>query len=599
MSEIVSNVMEQGVVHRIEVQPLGAGQDVGRSCIILKFLGKFGETISMIMLDCGLHVGFDDPAQAFPDFSRINLKQIDAVLITHYHIDHCGALPTLTERARYEGLIIVSPPTKALLPMMLEDQLSDRSFNARDIQASVDKCTAVEARQTITIKPGLEVTSYRAGHVLGAVIFHVKCFNASAIYTGDYNATPDRHLGAFEYCPIPPGAPAPDLVITESTYGTTTRGSQRSSEREFLDQVHSCLLRGGKVLVPTFALGRVQEIVSLLESHWDRMNLTFPIFLCTKEAAKVASIYQFYEGWGSPRTPVKGEKAAEASWANDLSRKYIRMREPTLREVEEPGPLVLLATAAMLAGGLSVRAFRSWAGDEKNAVVFPGHCVRGTLGYTLLMAREKAPRGEPITLKMSSRPKDEITVKCAVSTAPFSAHTDSKGILQFIHQVRPANVILVHGVKVQMEALRRRIEREMPTLQGHVFFPENLEIVKLSVSNNYRTQSLNKRTKFTTGPTIDSLKSQRCILSEEFVSLENFQLEAGFRITKALKENLANVTPQLVMNEANFGLTVADGVSTVELHWTSGQIESVSYGSIPTKESVSWEPMIINAMLAH
>ena len=583
---------EEGPVARIEVQPLGAGQDVGRSCIMLKFVGRFGELISMVMLDCGLHVGFDDPSQAFPDFSKVDLKLLDAVLVTHYHIDHCGALPTLTERAKYEGLVVVSPPTKALLPMMLEDQLSDRSFNEKDIQASVDKCTVVEARQTLTIKPNLEVTSFRAGHVLGAVIFHIKCFNASAIYTGDYNATPDRHLGAFEYCPLPPGATSPDLVITESTYGTTTRGSQRSSEREFLDQVHSCLLRGGKVLVPTFALGRVQEIVSLLESHWDRMNLAFPIFLCTIDAAKVANIYQFYEGWGSSRVPAEAENTAEASWANDLSRKYIRTREPTLREIEEPGPLVLLATAAMLAGGLSVRAFRCWAGDEKNAVVFPGHCVRGTLGYTLLSAKEKAQKGESITLKMSNRPKDELTVRCAVSTAPFSAHTDSKGILQFIHQVKPANVILVHGVKVQMEALRRRIERELPFLQGHVFFPENLEVVKLSCNNRATVQHDNKRLK-SSNINIELLRGSKAIPTSAFASLEAFKLEVRFRIMKALKEAASqnSTLGSVTIADTLLGLRVSDGSVSLELQWSNGSIECVTYSSLGAKQA-TWEQIV-------
>jgi len=468
-------------VSRIEIQPLGAGQDIGRSCIALKFLSRSNQVLAMVLLDCGLHVGFDDPNQAFPDFSRVNLRQVDAVLVTHYHIDHCGAIPLLVERAKYTGPVFVSPPTKALLPMMLEDQLSERGYSALEIRESVAKCSVLEARQTYTIKPGLEVTSYRAGHVLGAVIFHVKFGNASAIYTGDFNATPDRHLGSYEYCPVPPGCPPPDVIITESTYGSTTRGSQHSLEREFLDQVHSCLLKGGKVLIPSFAMGRVQEVVSLLQSHWERMNLHFPIFLCTKEAASVASVYDFYEGWGSSRVSPPEPPHLAFAGVPGSARSYLLLREPTIKEMEGPGAMVLLATSAMLVGGLSLRAFRMWASDDRNAVIFPGHCVRGTIGHNLLTAKEKAEKGEAVSLKLSTRTtmRDEVLVRCAVSTAPFSAHTDSKGILQLIHQVQPKHVVLVHGVKVQMEALKRRIERELPQLERRVFFPETLEVVSV------------------------------------------------------------------------------------------------------------------------
>jgi integrator complex subunit 11 len=460
--------------------------------------------------------------------------------------------------------------------MMLEDQLAERGFSAKEIRTSVERCKVLEARQTFTVKPGLEVTSYRAGHVLGAVMFHVRYRNASAIYTGDFNATPDRHLGAYEYCPVPPGAPPPDIVITESTYGTTTRGSQRSSEREFLDQVHSCLLKGGKVLVPTFAMGRVQEIVSLLESHWERMNLSFPIFLCTKEAASVAEIYQFYEGWGSSRVAPPGDADKKVDGIANSSHKFLFLREPTLREIEDPGPLVLLATSAMLVGGLSVRAFRFWAGDEKNAVVFPGHCVRGTLGHTLLTAKEKAEKGESIIVKMSNRTsiKDEVLVRCAVSTAPFSAHTDSKGILQLMHQLKPRNVVLVHGVRVQMEALRRRMERELPYLQGHVYFPENLEIVKMpSVlpSGQHSNQAHHhaiKRAKVQ--PVRLELLQRKREFSiktseSEFTSIENFRSIIRSRFDEGIKSLTGN--RDVIVKRCPCGLKFLDEDSAIEAIW--------------------------------
>ena len=555
---------------RIEVYPLGAGRDIGRSCIIIRFFTASNKLGATVVFDCGIHVGFQDYQQAFPDFTKINFTELDAVFITHYHIDHCGALPALTERANYNGPIYVTSPTKALLPLMLEDQLKSRGFSPEEIARSTEKCIAIETRQTYSLKKkGLELTCYRAGHVLGAAIFYVKFRNAAVVYTGNYNSTPDRHLGAYEFNLIPAGCPKPDILITESTYGSTTRGSQRAIEREFLDQVHSCLLKGGKVLVPSFAMGRVQEIVSLLESHWERMNLKFPILLCTKDAANVADIYKYYERWGGPRvSPEQEDFAFPASssciheeFTGQKSR-YIQIREPTQKELEEPGPLVLLANSAMLVGGLSLKAFRLWAGDEKNFVIFPGHCVKGTLGYKLLNMSGPGKLDE-----VSSR--QTISVSCCSSTAPFSAHTDSKGILQIIHQTQPNNVFLVHGVQVQMEALKRRIEREIPTLAEQVYFPENFQCIsvncvpppKLSLKKKLRTV------------VIEILDETRTFAATIFHNVEDFRSWIKARLI--MKKNLFE--EKVKIKQINLGLKLVSDSRIMELKWTPLKINAYLY----------------------
>lgn len=151
----------------------------------------------------------------------------------------------------------------------------------------------------------MEIKAYYAGHVLGAAMFHIKVGNQSVVYTvssarngrlvswfklkksnifiqGDYNMTPDRHLGAawIDKC-------RPNILISESTYATTIRDSKRCRERDFLKKVHDCIDRGGKVLIPVFALGRAQELCILLETYWDRMNLRAPIYFALGLTEKV------------------------------------------------------------------------------------------------------------------------------------------------------------------------------------------------------------------------------------------------------------------------------------------------------------------------
>ena len=257
----------------IRIVPLGAGQDVGRSCILVTIAGK------NIMFDCGMHMGYHDERR-FPDFSYIsrsskNFTQlIDCVIITHFHLDHCGALPFFTEMKGYDGPIYMTYPTKAIAPILLEDMRKiaverkgeSNFFTSQMIKDCMKKVTAINVNQTIQVDDDLEIRAYYAGHVLGAAMFYAKVGDQSVVYTGDYNMTPDRHLGSasIDKC-------RPDVLITETTYGTTIRDSKRWRERDFLKRVHSCVEKGGKVLIPVFALGRAQELCILLEQYWERM----------------------------------------------------------------------------------------------------------------------------------------------------------------------------------------------------------------------------------------------------------------------------------------------------------------------------------------
>ena len=138
----------------------------------------------------------------------------------------------------------------------------------------------------------MKVTAYYAGHVLGAAMFHVECNGESLVYTGDYNMSADRHLGAAWIQKL-----RPDVVLTETTYATTIRDSKRSREREFLKQVHSTLEKGGKVLIPVFALGRAQELCILLETYWNRTGLDYPIYFSGGLTERANFYYKLFINW--------------------------------------------------------------------------------------------------------------------------------------------------------------------------------------------------------------------------------------------------------------------------------------------------------------
>eukprot|EP00667_Euglena_gracilis_P003864 EG_transcript_3879 len=413
-----------------------------------------------IMLDCGMHMGFRD-SRKYPDFASIAgsstapgsspnfTKCIDAVIVTHFHLDHCGALPYFTEKCGYEGPVFMTFPTKAVCPILLEDfrrvmlhrDSTDASllFSEQDVKECMKKVTGVHLHQTIQVEPDFEIRPYYAGHVLGAAMFWIRVGNESLVYTGDYNTTPDRHLGAASIDPL-----EPDLFISESTYATTIRDSKRVREREFLQQVHACVERGGKVLIPVFALGRAQELCILLETYWERMRLEVPIYFSAGLVERANDYYRHFISWTNEK--IKATFVQH----NAFDFKHIKTFDRAL--LDQPTPMVLFASPGMLHAGTSLEVFKRWCGHPGNLVIIPGYCVAGTVGNKVLSST---------TGEVQIDRQTKVEVKCDVKQMSFSAHADARGILNVIQRCRPRHVMLVHGERAKMMYLQRKIRAEM------------------------------------------------------------------------------------------------------------------------------------------
>ncbi|KAK7070754.1 Integrator complex subunit 11 [Halocaridina rubra] len=549
----------------IKVTPLGAGQDVGRSCILVTIGGK------NIMLDCGMHMGYNDERR-FPDFEYCtegNLTEyLDCVIISHFHLDHCGALPYMTEMVGYSGPIYMTQPTKALCPVLLEDMRKvavekkgeANFFTASMIRDCMKKVITVALHETCQVDKDLEIKAYYAGHVLGAAMFHIKVGSQSLVYTGDYNMTPDRHLGAawIDKC-------RPDLLISESTYATTIRDSKRCRERDFLKKVHDCVDRGGKVLIPVFALGRVQELCILLDTYWDRMNLKVPIYFTLGLAETANKYYRMFITWTNQkirRTFVH---------RNMFDFKHIKPFDKAY--MDNPGPMVVFATPGMLHAGLSLLIFKKWAPNSNNMVIMPGYCVQGTVGHKILNGAKK----------VEFENRQSVEVNLAVEYMSFSAHADAKGIMQLIRHCEPKNVMLVHGENAKMEFLKQKIMQEFNI---NCYKPGNGETALIPVASDLMVEvslSLLKQTISSTSsstgvtpqaPTTPALPSLAPTNSEELDSKKRMVLH-GVLIMKNNKVRIVSV------NEAWGEL----GVTPHQLRFTE-RVEIEEVGPIPALTSM-------------
>lgn len=474
---------------------LGAGQEVGRSCMVVNINGV------RVMFDCGVNMVFNDHRK-FPDFRIIENKQptsfdkniytnltntkdcdfnstIDLVIISHFHLDHCGALPYFTEICNYSGPILATQPTKAIFPVTLEDfrrVISDMKgekslITNEDIQRCMRKIKTLELNEEIIINNKIKVTCYYAGHVLGAAMFHIEHNNYSVTYTGDYNTTVDRHLNSAFLPKL-----NQNILITETTYGSTIRDTKRTREREFIKKVMDVLNNRGKVLIPIFALGRAQEICILLDTHWKRNKIKVPIYFYGAMSEKSNFYYKIFNNWTNERVKHLFLDHNVFNFNNISSNTQSKQNEA----YKTPDtPMVILSTPGMLHGGMSLNIFKEICSDEKNCVIIPGYCTSGTVGHKILSGEKNLE----IEKKM-------YTVNCEIYYMSFSAHADAKGLLHLIKNSHPKNLVLVHGDSEVMKVFSKSVNSLLPDI--NTFMPENFKMVVFNEGFIFRPIRLRK-----------------------------------------------------------------------------------------------------------
>lgn len=444
------------VEDRVFIKPLGAGNEVGRSCIHVKYNDK------ELLLDCGVHPAHTGVA-SLPFLDLIDLSKIDAILITHFHLNHAAALPFLTEKTAFKGQIYMTHPTKAILKWLLNDYIrvinssSDQDFySEQDLINCYNKITAIDYHQQINIK-GIKFTALNAGHVLGAAMFLIEIENSTLLYTGDFSREEDRHLKAAES----PGCSL-DGLITESTYGVQCHLPRTERESRFTTVVSNIVERGGRCLLPVFALGRAQELLLILEEHWEENPhlRSIPIYYASALAKRCMSVYQTYIN-------MMNERIQKISlYRNPFDFKYVQNLKD-IQNFQDKGPCVIMASPGMLQSGLSRELFEKWCTNSKNGVLIPGYCVEGTLAKEILSEPKEVEsmKGGLLKLNMS------------VDYISFSAHVDYTQNSQFIDECQPKNLFFVHGEVNEMMRLKNAIftRNEKNKIEMNLFALKNGE----------------------------------------------------------------------------------------------------------------------------
>ncbi|KAH3679325.1 hypothetical protein WICMUC_001065 [Wickerhamomyces mucosus] len=416
---------------------LGGGNEVGRSCHILQYKGK------TIMLDAGIHPAFSG-LSALPFYDEFDLSTVDILLISHFHLDHAASLPYVMQHTNFKGRVFMTHPTKAIYRWLLTDFVKVTSIGAsttlytdEDLLQSFDLIETVDYHSTIEVD-GIRFTAYHAGHVLGAAMYFIEIGGLKILFTGDYSREESRHLNSAEVPPL-----KPDLLITESTFGTATHEPRIEKENRLTSVVHSTLVKGGRVLLPVFALGTAQELLLILEDYWNNHNDLehVNIYFASSLAKKCLAVFQTYVNMMNDTI----RKQFRDQNSNPFQFKHIKNIK-NLDKFEDFGPCVVVASPGMLQNGVSRELLERWAPDSKNSVVLTGYSVEGTLAKNLIT--------EPDTIPSSSNPDNQIPRRLNIQEISFAAHVDYEQNSKFIEEVDPKSIILVHGESNPMGRLK-------------------------------------------------------------------------------------------------------------------------------------------------
>lgn len=455
------------------VTSMGGFKEVGRSSMLLQTPN------SRVLLDCGVNVAAPDNKTAFPYLTapEFSIEELDAVIISHAHLDHCGFVPYLYHYG-YEGPVYCTTPTRDLTTLLQLDHIdiaqregNPLPFNVKDIHKAIKNTLTLDYGEVTDISPDIRLTLHNAGHILGSAISHMHIGDGAynLVYTGDFKYEPSRLLE-----PATIRFPRAETVIMESTYGgrDDVQPSRNSAEKEMMKTIYKTLKRGGKVLVPVFAVGRAQELMVVLEEYMRHgMIEEVPIYIdgMIWEATAIHTARPEYlskdlrdQIFHMGRNPFVSDMFEKVQ--NYNQRKEI---------VESPEPAIILSTSGMLTGGNSVEYFKWLCEDERNTLIFVGYQSEGSLGRRIQKGRKDVP------LEDDDGRTKEFHVNMETKTIHgFSGHSNRRQLMEYVKRLnpRPEKVITCHGDPKKAVDLASSIHR---SYKIETRTPINLDCVRI------------------------------------------------------------------------------------------------------------------------
>ncbi|MFA6804487.1 MAG: beta-CASP ribonuclease aCPSF1 [Candidatus Methanomethylophilaceae archaeon] len=453
----------------VRMTTMGGFRQVGRSATLLMTRD------SKILIDCGLDPGSDaTPYFAIPEAQP--LSDLDAVVITHAHLDHCGTLPALFKYG-YEGPVYCTPPTRDLMALLQLDNIKlgfgeakKILYEAQHVRKEILHTITLKYNETTDITPDVRLTFHNAGHILGSAIahFHIGDGLHNVAFTGD-----TKYEKTWLFNPANNRFPRLETLVIESTYGghNDFQPSRVDASDEMRELLTEASAHNGKVLIPVFAVGRSQEVMLVIEELIRTGRLpNVPVYLdgMIWEATAIHTAYPEY---------LNSQLRSQIFQQNEnpfLSPIFHRVETSAMREeiCHSPDPCIVLATSGMMSGGPVMEYFKEWCDDPNNSLLFVGYQSEGSMGRTIQRGRKE------ITLNSKGRTMD-LQIKMNVVTVDgFSGHSDRKQLMKYISSLepRPDRIVIGHGEDRKCTDLASSIYKKFNI---ETKAPQNLETIRL------------------------------------------------------------------------------------------------------------------------
>jgi len=438
----------------------GAARTVTGSQHLLEFDG------ARLLLDCGLYQGRRRESNERNRNLPFDPGGVDAMILSHAHIDHAGNIPTLVKHG-FRGSITCTPATRDLCSVMLRDsariQEADADFLNRKYADQLDETIeplytetdalkalshfrTLDYHQPVPVLPGITCTFWDAGHVLGSAIVQLDIDRAPdrlrLIFSGDLGR---RNMAILRDPEIPE---PPDVLLLETTYGDRLHSPMSGMEEQLAEVVNRTVQRKGKILVPSFALERTQEFVYALHRLTDRKVIPpIPIYVDSPLSVRITEIFKLHPECFDEETRAFLRENGDPFGFENL--RYVSNVEDSKALNGQDGPLMIIAASGMCEAGRILHHLRNAVEDPKNMVLIIGYQAQHTLG------RRIAERKSVVKIFGVERALEaEVVVMDA-----FSAHADRDDLLDFVERCRGQlrKTLLIHGEEEQSDAFGKRL----------------------------------------------------------------------------------------------------------------------------------------------
>lgn len=446
---------------------LGSFREVGRSCILAE------TSNTKILLDCGVNVANNKDPYPYLDALHFPLNELDAVIISHAHLDHHGFLPYLF-KSGYRGPVYCTLPTRDLMALLQFDYIDvltkegkEPPYTERDVKECLKHVITREYKETTDIAPDMRITFHNASHVLGSasVHLHVGKGGHNLVYTADIKYGFTRLFNNLDQ-----SFPRIESLIIESTYGgkNDIQPNRIVSETELLKVINETISNQGSVLIPVFAVGRAQEIMLVLENAYRRKKLNAHCYIdgMSQEGSAIHTAYPEFLRENVRRRILQND--------SPFTSEIFKIADYQDRDkIIEKGKSIIIASSGMLTGGASLDYFKKMAEDPKNTIIFVGFQSEGSLGRKIQMGAREVP----ITIENGKTKGLKINMRVE-TVEGFSGHSDKNQLASYIQRLKnkPKTVIVNHGESSKAISFSKYLKQRFKL---RATAPNNLDAIRL------------------------------------------------------------------------------------------------------------------------